>query len=71
MGLRPPLPFPLGMVPPTPGLNINMNLAMPGMPPFIHPAAMRYVIVIRITDLYLKKTFMMTSLLEKKAEKMG
>ena len=37
MGLRPPLPFPL--VPAPPGMNLNM--AMPGMPPFIHPAAMK------------------------------
>ena len=37
MGLRPPLPFPL--VPPPPGMNLNM--AMRGMPPFIHPAAMK------------------------------
>jgi hypothetical protein len=40
LGLRPPLPFPLGsMVPPPPGINLNM--AMRGMPPFIHPAAMK------------------------------
>ena len=37
MGLRPPIPFPL--VPPPPGMNLNM--AMRGMPPFIHPAAMK------------------------------
>ena len=38
MGLRPPLPFPL-VPPPPPGMNLNM--AMRGMPPFIHPAAMK------------------------------